>query len=132
MIVIGVDVHKRTVTAVAVDDAGRLLDERTVAVGSDELIGWASALGAERLWAIEDCRLLTPWLERQLLDLGEELVRVSPKLTVPERRAGRSEREVGPDRRARGREGCVARTRPATPAARGAGAPRAQAVGRPP
>ncbi len=89
MIVIGVDIHKQSVTAVAVDEAGRMLDERTVAVGSDELIGWASALDAERLWAIEDCRLLTPWLERQLLGLGEELVRVSPKLTVPERRAGR-------------------------------------------
>ena len=89
MIVIGVDVHKQSVTAVAVDEAGRMLDERTVAVGSDELIGWASALDAVRLWAIEDCRLLTPWLERQLLGLGEELMRVSPKLTVPERRAGR-------------------------------------------
>lgn len=32
---------------------------------------------------------MTPWLERQLLERGEELVRVSPKLTVPERRAGR-------------------------------------------
>ena len=78
MIVIGVDVHKQSVTAVAVNEAGRMLDERTVPVGSDELIGWAAALGAERLWAIEDCRLLTRWLERQLLDLGEELVRVSP------------------------------------------------------
>jgi transposase len=70
MIVIGVDVHKQSVTAVAVDEAGRMLDERTVLVGSEELIGWASALDAERLWAIEDCRLLTPWLERQLLRLG--------------------------------------------------------------
>ncbi len=90
MIVIGVDVHTRTVTAVAVDEAGRLLDERTVAVGSDELIGWAAVVGEQRLWALEDCRLLTPWLERQLLERGEELVRVSPKLTVPERRAGRT------------------------------------------
>jgi transposase len=89
MIVIGVDVHKQSVTAVAVDDAGRLLDERTVVVGSEELLGWAAGLDGERLWAIEDCRLLTPWLERQLLERGEELVRVSPKLTVPERRAGR-------------------------------------------
>jgi transposase len=89
MIVIGVDVHKQSVTAVAVDEAGRMLDERTVAVGSTELIGWAARLDAERLWALEDCRLLTPWLERQLLGRGEELVRVSPKLTVPERRAGR-------------------------------------------
>ncbi len=89
MIVIGVDVHKQSVTAVAVDDAGRMLDERTVPVGSEELLGWASALDPERLWAVEDCRLLTPWLERQLLGRGEEMVRVSPKLTVPERRAGR-------------------------------------------
>src|SRR6476646_7683404 len=89
MIVIGVDVHKGTVTAVAVDEAGRMLEERTVLVGSEELLGWALALDAERLWAVEDCRLLTPWLERQLLGCGEDLVRVSPKLTVPERRAGR-------------------------------------------
>ena len=96
MIVIGVDVHKQSVTAVAVDEAGRVLDERTVPVGSDELVGWAAPLGAERLWALEDCRLLTPWLERQLLGLGEELVRVSPKLTVPERRAGRTRGKSDP------------------------------------
>jgi len=96
MIVIGVDVHKQSVTAVAVDEAGRMLDERTVLVGSDELIGWASALGAERLWALEDCRQLTRWLERQLLGLGEDLVRVPPKLTVPERRAGRQRGKSDP------------------------------------
>lgn len=62
MIVIGVDVHKQSVTAVAVDEAGRMLDERTVPVGSEELMGGAVALGAERLWAVEDSRLLTPWL----------------------------------------------------------------------
>jgi transposase len=67
-----------------------MLDEKTVAVGSDELVGWASALAGERLWALEDCRQLTRWLERQLSGLGEELVRVPPKLTVPERRAGRA------------------------------------------
>jgi len=38
MIVIGVDVHKQSVTTVAVDEAGRLLEERTVHVGSDELL----------------------------------------------------------------------------------------------
>jgi transposase len=89
MIVIGLDVHKQSVTAVAVDEAGRMLEEKTIVVGSDELVGWAAALSDERLWAVEDCRQLTRWLERQLLALGEELVRVPPKLTVPERRAGR-------------------------------------------
>src|SRR5665213_1965290 len=96
MIVIGVDVHKQSVTAVAVDEAGRMLDERTVAVGSEELIVWASRFDGERLWALEDCRVLTPWLERQLLGLGEQLVRVSPKLTVPERRAGRTRGKSDP------------------------------------
>src|SRR6266508_3389621 len=96
MIVIGVDVHKQSVTAVAVDEAGRMLNGRTVAVGGDELIGWASALGAERLWALEDCRPLTRWLERQLLTRGEDLVRVPPKLMAPERRAGRTRGKSDP------------------------------------
>ena len=55
MIVIGVDVHKQSVTAVAVDEVGRQLDERTV-----ELAATSCRLGVsarrERLWALEDCR----------------------------------------------------------------------------
>jgi len=96
MIVIGLDVHKRTVTAVAVDGAGRRLEEKLIEVGSDELVGWAAALDSERLWAIEDCRQLTRWLEQQLLSVGEALVRVPPKLTVPERRAGRTRGKSDP------------------------------------
>src|SRR5258706_11080172 len=84
MIVIGVDVHKQSVTAVAVDEVGRMLDEKTVVVGSEELVGWASAYGSERRWAVEDCRQLTRWLERQLLGRGEDVVRVPPKLMAPE------------------------------------------------
>src|SRR6478735_589825 len=90
MIVIGVDVHKQSVTAVAVDEAGRMLGETTVRVGSEEIVGWAADLsGEERLWALEDCRRLTRWLEQHLRADGEELVRVPPKLMVPERRSGR-------------------------------------------
>jgi transposase len=96
MIVIGVDVHKQSVTAVAVDEAGRMLGEQTVAVGSDELVGWAADLSEERLWALEDCRRLTRWLERQLLASGEELVRVPPKLMAPERRSGRGRGKSDP------------------------------------
>ena len=88
MIVIGVDVHKQSLTAVAVDEAGRMLDERTVAGANDRLLAWASSLGEERLWALEDCRQLTRALERELLAAGEELVRVPPKLMAPEARAG--------------------------------------------
>jgi transposase len=96
MIVIGLDVHKQSVTAVAVDEAGRPLAEMTIQVGSNELLGWAAALEGERLWAVEDCRQLTRWLERQLLAVGEDVVRVPPKLTVPERRAGRTRGKSDP------------------------------------
>jgi transposase len=96
MIVIGLDVHKHSVTAVAVDEAGRPLDEKVIRVGSSELLDWAAALDRERLWAVEDCRQLTRWLERQLLSVGEEVVRVPPKLTVPERRAGRTRGKSDP------------------------------------
>ena len=96
MIVIGLDVHKQSVTAVAVGEAGRPLAEKLISVGSEELLGWAAALEAERLWAVEDCRQLTRWLEQQLLGAGEDVVRVPPKLTVPERRAGRTRGKSDP------------------------------------
>ena len=96
MIVIGVDVHKHSLTAVAVDGAGRMLDEKTVASADAELIGWASGLGGERLWALEDCRQLTRALEHELLAVGEQLVRVPPKLMAPERRAGRARGKSDP------------------------------------
>ena len=47
IIVIGVDVHKESVTAVAVDEAGRPLGEQTVLVGSDELVEWAATAPQE-------------------------------------------------------------------------------------
>jgi hypothetical protein len=42
MIVIGVDVHKHSLTAVAVDEMGRLLAERTLESAEDGLLAWAS------------------------------------------------------------------------------------------
>jgi transposase len=96
MIVIGVDVHKKSLTAVAVDEAGRMLDERTAAVTEHELLAWAAGLSGERLWAIEDCRQLTRSLERDLITAGEQLVRVPPKLMAPERRTGRERGKSDP------------------------------------
>ena len=90
MIVIGVDVHKHSLTAVAVDETGRQLAERTLQGAEDGLLAWAAALDSERLWAVEDCRHVTGALERELVAAGERLLRVPPKLTAPERRAGRA------------------------------------------
>ena len=67
MIVIGVDVHKHSLTAVAVDEVGRPLAERTCAV-DDGVVAWAQSLGGDdRLWALEDCRHVTRGLEQALV-----------------------------------------------------------------
>jgi len=95
MIVIGVDVHKQSLTAVAVDEVGRAVAELT-AGSSAELVAWSAALEPDRLWAVEDCRQLTGALERRLLAAGESLVRVPPKLMAPERRAGRARGKSDP------------------------------------
>jgi transposase len=89
MIVIGVDVHKHTSTAVAVDELGRPL-EGLDAVAAEELMAWARRLPQPRLWALEDCRHVTRNLEQALVEAGEQVVRVPPRLTAPERRRGRS------------------------------------------
>jgi transposase len=54
------------------------------------VLAWARSLAAERLWAVEDCRHVTHGLERAMLERGERLVRVPPRLTAPQRRRGRS------------------------------------------
>ena len=88
MIVIGVDVHKYSLTAVAVDQVGRTLAELT-ASDEQELFAWSLSLPVERLWAVADCRHVTRALERALVSAGERLVRVPPRLTAPGRRSGR-------------------------------------------
>src|SRR4029453_11386718 len=109
MIVIGVDVHKHSLTAVAVDETGRPPAERTPQGAGGGRVPWASELDGERLWAVEDCRHVTGALERELVAAGERLLRVPPKLTAPERRAGRGtgeadSRDAAPPPRAAPRE----------------------------
>jgi transposase len=89
MIVIGVDVHKHSLTAVAVDELGRTVAEWAGPVGA-EVSRWARSLEEQRLWAVEDCRHVTRGLERTLVGAGERLVRVPPRLTAPQRRRGRT------------------------------------------
>src|SRR5919204_6960398 len=89
MIAIGVDVHKHSLTAVPVDEVGRPHAEWSGPVGT-ELVAWGRSLGEERLWAVEDCRHVSRGLEQLLLEAGERLVRVPPRLTAPQRRGGRT------------------------------------------
>lgn len=91
MVTIGVDTHKRWHTAVAVDEQGRKLAERTVQAtlaGHLELRAWAERW-TERQWALEDCRHLSRRLEAELVRAGETVVRVPPKLMAGARRSSR-------------------------------------------
>jgi transposase len=55
-----------------------------------QILEWAQALEGKRLWALEDCRHVTRTLERALIGAGEQLVRVPPRLTAPQRRRSRT------------------------------------------
>jgi transposase len=93
MIVIGVDPHKRTHTAAALDArTAECLDDLTVRAreaGHERLLAWARELGEERVWALEDCRHVSGGLERLLLRCGERVVRVPPKLMAGARKGAR-------------------------------------------
>jgi transposase len=89
MIVIGVDMHKHSLSAVAVDELGRQLDVLETS-DAQELVSWSKSLGRRRLWALEDCRHVMRGLEQTLQRHRQRLVRVPPRLTAPERRRGRT------------------------------------------
>jgi transposase len=99
MVLLGVDPHKDTHTVVAVDPAGRQLDQRTVparTLANGELVGWARMHWPDRLWAVEDCRHVTGRLERDLLAAGERVVRVPPRLMAGARQAVRVQGKSDP------------------------------------
>jgi transposase len=93
MIVIGVDPHKATHTAAAVDGrTSESLSDLTVRArdeGHERLLAWAVGLASERTWALEDCRHVSGRLERFLIGRGERVVRVPPKLMAGTRRSAR-------------------------------------------
>ena len=94
MIVIGADPHKREHTAAAVDRAtGELRSSESVAAspaGHRALLDWGRELDPGRVWAIEDCRHVSGALERFLVERGERVVRVPPKLMGESRRGERT------------------------------------------
>ncbi len=93
MIVVGADMHKSSHTVAAVAAATEeLLSDRTIEVGDrgfTTALDWARGLGAERVWALEDCRHVSGAFERFLIVNGERVVRVATRLMAGERRASR-------------------------------------------
>lgn len=100
MVVVGTDVHKRTHTFVAVDEVGRKLGEKVVpatTAGHLKALAWArEQFGENLLWGIEDCRNLSARLERDLLSMGQSVVRVAPKLTAQTRSSARTRGKSDP------------------------------------
>jgi transposase len=99
MVTIGIDPHKQTHCAVAVDGLGSELAQRTVTArrtGFGQLLEWGRKLDAERVWVIEDVRNVSGSLERFLLDRGETIVRLPPRLMADLRRGARERGKSDP------------------------------------
>jgi transposase len=90
-VIIGIDPHKATHTAVAIDR-----DEQPIATlqvvadrcQTERLLAWAAPLGCERTWAIESAGGLGKLLAQQLLGAGEHVVDVPPTLSARVRLLG--------------------------------------------
>jgi transposase len=93
MIVLGADMHKSSHTIAAVSAiSAELLGDKTIQVGDRGFVAaldWARGLGAERVWALEDCRHVSGAFERFLVVSGERVVRVATRLMAGERRGAR-------------------------------------------
>jgi transposase len=102
VVLIGIDVHKDTHCAVAVDEVGRQLGSprtfRATDAGALQLLVWAASehAGQDRVYAVEDCRHLTTRLERALLTAGARVLRVPPKLMAGARNAARTRGKSDP------------------------------------
>lgn len=100
MVTIGVDPHKQTHTAAAIDDVGRELAHRTERVQHDgfgALLVWARQLAPDqRIWVLEDCRHVSGPFERFLLDHGERVARLAPRLMADARQSVRERGKSDP------------------------------------
>jgi transposase len=83
-VMIGVDPHKGSHTAVAIDEDEHVLGELRVRSGPkqlDRLMAWAKQF-PERTWAIENATGLGYLLAQQLVAAGERVLDVQPKLAA--------------------------------------------------
>lgn len=83
LVTIGIDPHKRTHTAVAIDEQRRKVGELQVVASpamTRILLRWAAAW-PERRWAIEGSNGLGRLLARQMVATGETVVDVPPTLS---------------------------------------------------
>ena len=83
-VTIGIDPHKSTHTAVAIDRDERPVARLTLPANggqTDRLLAWAEPFG-ERVWAIESAAGLGRLLAQQLVAAGENVIDVPPTLAA--------------------------------------------------
>ena len=83
-VTIGIDPHKGSHTAVALDEHETVLGQLRVRSGADQLARltvWAQAW-PERTWAVENASGLGYLLSQQLVAAGEKVLDVPPKLAA--------------------------------------------------
>ena len=88
---IGIDPHKGSHTAVAIDGDEHLIARLTVTADrcqTQRLLAWAEPLGVERTWAIESATGLGRLLAQQLVAAGENVIDVPPILAARVRLLG--------------------------------------------
>jgi transposase len=102
-VVIGVDTHKHTHTAVPVTAVGVALEAIELAAepsGFDQILGVAVAAGRRRAWAIEGCGSWGRGLARWLAARGEWIIEAEQPAR-PKRRMGRKNDVIDAERAAR-------------------------------
>ena len=97
MAVIGIDSHKDVLAGCLIDEAGHVVEHRSIAntdAGHAELVGWARAAGAGRV-AIEGSGNDGRPAALALMAAGIDVVEVPPQMTAQARRRQRSNTKTG-------------------------------------
>jgi hypothetical protein len=84
VVTIGIDPHKRTLTAAALDPHSRLLGQQRLAATSqagEQLLAWAEQW-PERRWAVEGASGLGRGIAQRLVTAGEPVLDVPAKLAA--------------------------------------------------
>jgi len=90
-VIIGIDPHKATHVAVAIDGdelAIARLEVTADRAQTQRLLAWAAPLGDQRMWAVESADGLGKLLSQELLAAGEHVVDVPPTLSARVRLLG--------------------------------------------
>jgi transposase len=98
-VAIGVDSHKSSLAAAALDELGREVDVREFpndAGGHDALLQWSRAQGRESVIGIEGAGNFGAGLARHLIDAGESVYEVPAFLTHRERKRNPSKGKSDP------------------------------------